>query len=210
MINYAAAFGNTADKGMRGTPIAFPFIYNLINSSQDLWEQVKNPALLDNLTGIGPVVPAGGHVVVPVLLDADYNFKLLYIRYTVHKLFSSPNGPIFVWHEPFTGVFDPADNWNEPHTELTRHVRVNVWFQTNSQALYGAPWNTQTPPQPNSANRDPLPVVVASLQGNEYAIEPARLPMLLPAAGAIMYDIYNDFDVDVVVGATAHGMKVRL
>jgi hypothetical protein len=227
MMNYAAKFGQTVDRGMRGVPQAFPYIYNLINQDQDQWEQVKNPTSLGlNLSGLGPLVAAGTSVRVPVILDADYNFKLLYLRYTAYgygdiNVSPDPFPPVpvppppmvnaFFWHEPLPGMWvDLANTLDSLHDSILRNVRVTVAFQTNGQNLYGAPWQSQTPPPPFAGMRNPLPLPVIAVQGNEFAIEPARLPMLLPANGAIMYEIYNDNAFDVVVGITAHGMKVRL
>lgn len=220
MMNYAAKFGQTVDKGMRGVPNAFPYIYNLVNASQDQWEQVKSPTSLGlNLSGIGPLIPAGGSTRVPVILDSDYNFKLLYLRYMAYGYgdinttppITPPAVPAFFWHEPLPGMWmDPFDTMDSPHDSILRNVRVTVAFQTNGQNLYGAPMQSQTPPQPFAGMRNPLPLPVVGIQGNEFAIEAARLPMLLPANGAIMYEIYNDNAFDVVVGITAHGMKVRL
>lgn len=215
LMNYAAKFGQTVDQGMRGTPQAFPYIYNLIDSSQDDWEQVKGTVPYGTLAGIGPLIPAGGNVRRSVVLDSDYNFKLLYVKHNAYKYTDiNPAGPpvmAYAWHTPDPGLWvDPVNELYSIHDRLVRHVRVNVSFQSNAQMLYGAPWNTQSPAQPLSANRDPLPLSADGISGGEYYITVVRTPMLLPANGSIIYDIYNDNDVPVVVGITAHGMKVRL
>jgi hypothetical protein len=211
--DFAVKFGQTVDKGYRGTPKAIPYTYGLVSGFNDRWEQVKDPtSLAGDFQDVGPVIPAGGKVSVPVVLDADYNFKLLYIKYVGYTLLSSEGPPFsyFAWHDvpPPDMDLDMPNLLASVHSSVLRQVRVNVSFQHSGQYLYG---NTSaTFQQQQQTMRLPIPLPVIGVQGNEFPVLAIRTAILLPANGVITYDIYNDNTYDIVVGAYACGMKVRL
>jgi hypothetical protein len=55
-----------------------------------------------------------------------------------------------------------------------------------------------------------VPLNIDAIQGNETGFGQVRTEYLLPAGGALRFDIYNGNAFPVVVGATIRGMKVRL
>jgi hypothetical protein len=202
---FAVQFGKSVDKGFEGGVVAFPFLYTFVNPSNDTWDQVKNPASLqNNLIDVGPLIAANSNVQIVVTLDADHFFKLLDVRYTAYYM--PPRTTRFSWHDETPGFFyDPVSCIPISETIL-RHIRVNLSVVHNGRYLYG---NTNSYQQ--TAQILPvIPLNIDAIQGNEYGFGQVRTEYLLPANGALRFDVYNDNDFPVVVGATIRGMKVRL
>lgn len=202
--NYAVRFGESVDMG-KGTQKAFPFIYNFIPSDKDEWESVKAAATAANLTGIGPTVPSGGTIQHPVTLDPDYNFKLLWIKYTAYWF--DPEAEIYVWYEPIGGWTDEqGDYQTKIGTPLVNSLRIKLSaYGPDSRILYG-----DFDMQAASANAiNPAPV--EALQGYDFGWGQLRTPYLLPREGLLMFEITNEHAIkDLVVGAAIYGMKIRL
>ena len=204
--DYSVQFGQTIDKGLEGQR-AFPFFYNFVNAVDDTWEAVKGPATAANLTGIGPAIPALGSVQHPIRLDPDYNYLLLWIRYTATWL-DTVNG-IYVWYEPVVGWFqEQGDYQSSIGTPLVASIDVSAFFlgsQTNY--LYGG-FNTN-PLAGGGTGRLSLPIEAA--QGYDCGMGQLRTPYLLPREGIVMLDIHNRHTVKtLVVGGCLYGLKIRL
>jgi hypothetical protein len=90
-IHRAVRFRESVDKGI-GPNKSFPFIYNFVNRRDDRW--VPQDSLTDyetNLAGCAPVVLAPGQTTqYAIQLDPDYNFMLLWFKYTVYSIFDRP------------------------------------------------------------------------------------------------------------------------
>lgn len=204
---YAAQFGRTVDRGIEGGETAFPFIYTFIPKDRDNWERTKDPTLLANFSDVGPIVAAGGQCDVGVTLDADYNFKLLSIKYTVYALDPRGATPYFYWHTSTPNFFlDPMQPMGIVHNRLERKLRINVFWMPQGEYLYGSV-NTRTQ---TTETLPIIPMVIGASQGNEYGPGQFHTPLLLPANGLLRFDIHNDNAESVVVGATIFGLKVRL
>ena len=84
---FAVQFGKTVQRGMAGGLIATPFIYTFVPRARDVWDQVKNPASLqNNHQDLGPVIPAGKTVDIFVPLDSDFVYKLISVKYSAYAL----------------------------------------------------------------------------------------------------------------------------
>jgi hypothetical protein len=199
--DYAVKFGRDPSLGLEGQK-AFPFIYTLVNHSDDEW--VPGASGLDNLKNIGPVIPANSTRQVNVLLDADYNFKLLAIRYSVYAYDSRLAS--FYWYDAIQTLISAGmqdgDDW--PGDTLWKYVGVTLSFQgSGSNILYGGP-NVGA----LGGQRLPLPLDV--IQGFEYGFQTVRTPYLLPRQGIMVFEFTNKKAVDVVIAAAIYGMKIRI
>lgn len=208
--NRAVQFGKSVERGREGGSTAFPFMYTFVPRPDDQWvpKATATPLTLqNNLNDIGPVIAAGASAQVGVTLDADHPFKLLYIKYTAYKLYTRQMAQnIFMWH--FGGAGFSHDGYTpiDLSDSLFNEIRINVGVVHDSQYLYG----TTNSFQQNNSIRPVDPVKVTAIQGNEWGWGQLRSPCLLPANGALRFEIYNDSSYDVVVGAMIYGMKVRL
>jgi hypothetical protein len=200
---------------------AFPFIYTFVNHSDDPW--VKSQMGLANLNCLGPVVPAmangiPGAKTINVMLDPDYNFKLLDIRYSVYKYLGGQRGTNYYWYiAPATPAFltnqaDALENDNiawkgEP---LSNYIRITLSYagSGNSAIQYGGPHMTPYTPAYDVNGRFPVPL--ETIQGYDYGVLTTRTPCLLPRQGCMVFDITNDSSYDVVVAAAIYGMKIRV
>jgi hypothetical protein len=202
--DYAVKFGRDPSLGLEGQR-AFPFMYTFVNHSDDKW--IPGQGSLANLDSIGPVVPAGSKRQVNVLLDADYNFKLLAIRYSVYA-YDGETG-IYYWKNVPPYNFIPisggmADEVDWMGDDLVKYVGVTLSFQgSGSNILYGGP-NVGA----LGGQRVPLPLDV--IQGFEYGFLTTRTPYLLPRQGIMVFELTNKFSDDVVVAAAIYGMKIRI
>jgi hypothetical protein len=79
--DFAVKFGRMPDHGLEGQK-AFPFIYTFVNHNDDTWEATLTG--IPSLANIGPTIPAGATRQINVLLDPDYNYKLLSVKYTAY------------------------------------------------------------------------------------------------------------------------------
>lgn len=198
--DFAVKFGRDPSCGLEGQK-AFPFIYTFVNHSDDPWE--PGQAGLTNLNNIGPVIPAGGSKLINVLLDADYNFKLLAIRYTVYAYTRS----YYYWFDAqqalISGGMMDGDDW--PADTLWKYVDVTLSFQgSGSNILYGGPECGAL------LNGQRVPLHLDVIQGFDYGFLTTRTPYLLPRQGVMVFELTNRKPVDVVVGAAIYGMKIRV
>jgi hypothetical protein len=207
--DFAVKFGRDPSLGLEEQK-AFPFIYTLVNHSDDLWQPdlAQGVLSLTNLSSIGPVVPAGGYKQVNVLLDADYNYKLLSIKYTAYCLMPANGASYYFWHVvPQKNMLisdGMADGVDWPGEFIWKYLGVTLSFQgSGSKILYGGPDCGVL-----GGNRVPLPLNV--IQGHEYGFLTTRTPYLLPRQGIMAFEFTNNFSMDIVVGAAIYGMKIRV
>jgi hypothetical protein len=216
--DFAVKFGRQPDMGLEGQK-AFPFIYTFINRNDCKWAGPYNlsnqaEAIANIVNGIGPLVPAGNHVTVNVLLDPDYNFKLLTIRYSAvywrHDIRLTDQYQWFFDQNVTPGVGGVSDGvdpgMDQIGTPVHKYISMSLSFQgSGSQMLYGG---DNTGPLGNGR----LPIPVEVLEGYpDYGMLSVRTPRLLPRQGIMTFDIYNTHPTqDIVVGALIYGMKVRL
>jgi hypothetical protein len=187
---------------------AFPFIYTFVNRNDDTWS--PNQALpMSNLSCLGPVVPALSSITHNVPLDPDYNYKLIAIKFSAYK-YIGPNGASghYAWNAQWG--FGPAHDGGDTSidfagTPLVSYVKMTLSFQGsgNSVIQHGGPDTG-----PLGGQRVPLPIDVK--QGYDSGYYVARTPHLLPRQGMMVFEITNDFDVDIVVAAAIYGLKIRL
>jgi len=202
---YAIRFGEGVDKGLEAQK-AFPFIYTFIPSAQDTWEIDKARA---NLTGIGPVIPAGQTILKQVKLDADYNFLLLWIKLTCYYLDAGTGS--YLWYEPVANWFGEQGDYQAAiGTPLINSIRSAVWMEApDSRILYGGMPTTQIPSGPVYGSKIPLPMSV--LQGYDFGYGQLRTPYFLPSSGMMVFQLTNTHAIKTLtVGAAIYGLKVRL
>jgi hypothetical protein len=199
--DFAVKFGRHPDMGLEGQQ-AFPFIYTFVNHNDD-------PGDPPTLACIGPLVQAGKTITHNVLLDPDYNFKLLWIRYTTY-LYSESTASWYANVPTAPGAvqdgMDPDMNWlGDP---LLRYIKMTLSFQgSGSTVLYGG-LNTQALVSGSGKSRIPVPLDI--MQGYDYGALAVRTPYLLPRQGHMVFEITNSSDYDLYVGAAIYGMKIRL
>ena len=200
----AIRFGEGVEKGLECQQ-AFPYIYSLVPSSSDTWEVNKGT---NNLIDIGPTVAVGATIQHQVKLDPDYNFLLLWVKYTVYALGPRP-GSTYLWYAPMTGFFmDPSDYQNVIGTPLSDFLRVAMWSATTDQTIYGGSVMMQNA---TAVFNGRVPVGVSVLQGYDYGPGQLRTPIFLPRSGMLMFQFTNiHTSLALTVGAAIYGLKVRI
>lgn len=199
--DYSVKFGRGQDMGTEEQK-AFPFIYSLVNRNDDTWLPVA-AGVQPSLANIGPTVPANSRITHNVVLDPDYNFKMLSIKYTVYKWLR----PSYLWYTVSSGTISDGMDPGMDHqgTPLSHYVGITLSFQGSGSVFqYGGP---DFGPLAGGA-RLPLPLDV--IQGYEYGYLRVRSPRLLPRQGHLVFEITNSFSSDIVIGAAIYGMKIRI
>lgn len=219
--DFAVKFGRQPDMGLEKQK-AFPFIYTFISYNDDTWTPhatltAQSDAIDNIVKGIGPLVKANSKYTQNVILDADYAFKLLTIRYTAYgwcPVSAYPPagvawGPYF-WDinigDPPTLASDGGDReMPKLGMPLLHYISMTLSFQgSGSQMLYGG---DSAAPLGNVR----LPVPIDVMQGNDPGTLSVRTPRLLPAQGTLVFEITNSHPtIDIAVGALIYGMKVRV
>ena len=197
--DYGVRFGQMPDLGLEGQK-AFPFIYTFVNHN----DAASNNA---DLTAFAPLVPANGSINVNVLLDPDYNFKLLTMKFSAYYL----NGASYQWYD--TPAF--ALNYNEGNdaawegTSLVNFIRMSVSvLGSGSNMLFGGQNTNAVPPSTAVNGKIPLPLTTA--QGYDYGFYAVRRPYIMPRQAILSFDITNDYSHALYVAAAIYGMKVRV
>jgi hypothetical protein len=205
--DYSVKFGRDPALGLESQK-AFPFIYTLVNHSDDTWVG-SGFGGFPNLCNLGPVIPAGTTKQINVLLDADYNFKLLAIKYSVYAI---DENLTYYWFDASQGLISAGmiDGEDFPGDFLCKYVGVTLSFQgSGSTILYGGADTGAF-----GGNRVPLQLDV--IQGFEYGFLTTRTPYLLPRQGVLSFEFTNNYNAgprgpsDVVVAAAIYGMKIRV
>jgi hypothetical protein len=221
-VDFGVKFGRHPDMGLEGQK-AFPFIYTFINRNDDQWAAhaslTNQTDALDNIVkGIGPLIPANSRITHNVMLDPDYIFKLLSIKYSVYHAYEvPPNGApghfdSYQWYENLSGnQSDGVDpDTDKIGTPLTQFIGMTLSFSGSQSAImYGGDDQGAVPRMINGNRREPLPV--ESIQGYDYGYLTLRTPRLLPQQACLIFEISNTHATkDLVVGAAIYGLKIRL
>lgn len=206
--DFAVKFGRHSDMGLEGQK-SFPFVYSLINRNDDQWS--PDSSLADNIVnGIGPIVKANSMVTRNVMLDPDYIFKLLSVRYTAYTV--DAEASTCPWYENLqTDQCDGNDtDVMKVGTPLSRYIAITLSFTGGgAKIIYGGDDQGPVPAMLNGSRR--VPLAVEAIQGYDYGALTVRTPYLLPPQACLVYEISNLHpSLDLVVGAYAYGMKLRL
>ena len=207
--DYSVKFGQDPSMGLEGQK-SFPFIYSLVNHNDDSW----TPVAVGNqpsLANIGPLVPAASKFNQNVLLDPDYAFKMLSIRYGVY--YWNPRTSVYNWYENINaiagagGLSDGVDpDMDKVGTPLVHYLGISLSFQgAGSTTIYGG----QDAGYLNNGQRIPLPA--DTIQGYDYGVCTMRTPFLLPRQSVLTFEFTNSHATkDLYVAAAVYGVKVRL
>lgn len=204
-VDRAVRLGQSVDMGL-GPQKAFPFIYSFVDSVDDTWDTNKGT---DNLDSIGPLVAAGGTIDHPVRLRHDYNFKLLWIKYSAYW-YDSQNG-IYVWYEPivgWSGLLEQGDFQTVIGTPLVQSLQISVSAHgPDGRYLYGGQ-NLENPVN----NRGPLlPIQPTTIQGYDFGYGQIRTEYLLPKSAILNFRITNTHSIKALrVAGLIYGMKIRV
>jgi hypothetical protein len=156
-----------------------------------------------SLGNIAVSVPPGQQVTIPVVMDPDYNFKILGVKYIAY--WNNGNGGYDCFENPqtdYNGGLDEDASW--PGKPYYQYINVTLWFNgAGSKVLYGGmnpSWN---------GGKQPLPI--QNIQGHMYGFCTVRTPYLLPRQGHIMFDVTNSSATKTLqLAALIYGMKVRV
>lgn len=198
----AVKFGEAVDMGL-GAQKAYPFIYSFVNVEDDEWQPGQTG--LTNLIGMGPAIPAGGTVRHFIRLNPDFNYKLLWLKYSVYY-WDEQNG-IYVWYEPIGGWFqEQGDYQTMIGTPLVNSIKVSLSAQAPStRYIYGG---AATDALRATAL---LPLDLECVQGYDYGYAQLHTPHLLPREGQLLLEITNTHTIKtLLVTGLLHGMKVRI
>lgn len=136
---YAVKFGRHPDMGLESQK-AFPFIYTFRNRNDDQWVAgttltAQADALNNIVNGIGPLVPANSRITHNIMLDQDYIFKLLNIKYMACYLrYDIRYANEYQWYEDLPANVAPSGTANAAvsttNTSLTDtrlHLGLNTY-----------------------------------------------------------------------------------
>jgi hypothetical protein len=194
---FAVEFGKNVDKGFEGGMDAWPFIYTFVSANDDHWDQ------LHGLSDIGPTVPALGKINKAVILDPDYAFKLLAIKYVAYKEVAGA----YWWHDTVPGLYvDTVEPTASVHDMLLRNIRINLSVAPSYRLLYGQENNGQQ----STDKRSPYPLPASIINNGIEGDGKLRTPILMAANAQLSFEIYNDWSFPVTVGAAIFGMKIRI
>jgi hypothetical protein len=231
--DFGVKFGRQPDMGLEGQK-AFPFIYTFVNRNDvtaavDAATKTGNDGAI-NLAPIGIFVPRRGTGIDPasgstvsknILLDPDYNFKLLSIKFSVYSYTDEERETLgtYSWYENSPGALSDGGDPDNPYlgVSLTNFIRMTLSIQgSGSNTLYGGPSmnpavkSVLSYDSPGDINgRAPVPLILT--QGYDYGFYAVRRPYLLPREAIMSFDITNDHRTkDLIVAAAIYGMKVRV
>lgn len=201
----AVQLGVSVDKGL-GPQKVFPFMYSLVDSENDTWEENK---VTDNLDSIGPLVVSGGTILHPVRMRPDYNFKMLWIKYSAYW-FDSQNSE-YLWYEPVTGwsgLLEAGDVQTQIGTPLVQSIRVSLSVHgPDGRYIYGGH------NQDNAINNlgPLLPVQPTTIQGYDFGWGQIRTEYLVPKSGTLLFRFTNNHAIkDLRIAGLIYGMKIRV
>lgn len=215
--DYAIKFGRTPEMGLEPQK-SFPFIYTFVNYSDCQWRPSSDPVITDPDTFLNNAyvkVPENGKATVNVLLDADYTFKLLNIKYSVVKFHSGGEEqpiPVFTSVDPFSPAADGMDqDENFIGVPFSSYLGITLSFQSSgSKVLYGGI-------NSGALGGDRIPLAVGSSQGYAYGFQAIRTPYTLPRQAIMVFELTNSLPVsqtslpnNLYVAAAIYGMKIRL
>lgn len=200
-VNNAVQFGNTVDRGAEAQK-AFPFFYTLVHPDFEV------PANTDTLLGL-TVLPQGRRQVA-IILDNDYNFKLLWIRFTACLRLLA--GGYTYYNVATVNDVTPGDTEQLFTGELwMRYIRVSLSSTSNQATLLYGGANTDPIVYNAFPDFDTIPLQIQSIQGYDYGVGQCHLPYLCPAGGTLRFDLYNTHARNsFIVNAVVYGMKVRV
>lgn len=201
----AVQFGKTVDRGRGGGPLAFPFWYTFIPADTDSWAPGSAGTAV-NLDGIGVPVGPGATVNHAVRMSDDYNFRLLWIKYTVY--YWNPAGT-YEWYNNEAGFFlEDGDYQTAIGTPLVNFIDSSVSFRApDGRYLYGGMNLNAVVNLRGSLDPHPL----EDLQGYDFGYGQLRTPYLLPRSGLVNFELTNTHPSKTLkVGGCLFGMKVRI
>lgn len=199
---YAVRFHEGVDRGLEPER-AFPFMYSFVPSDNDEWDIDKTTG--SPLVDIGPLVAAGRTVQHQIVMQPDYNFKLLWAKYSAYH----DNAGSIEWYNNEPGFFlEQGDYQTAIGTPLTRFVRVTMTaYGPNSRVLMGGA--NLDPLANNQGSR--LPIQFSTLQGYDFGFGQLYSPCLLPRQGMVLLELTNTHSTkDLYVAGVLFGMKVRV
>lgn len=201
---FAVEFGKNVDRGFEGGMDAWPFIYtfNPDNTPQPPYA---------SLQGMGAYVLPSSKVNAVIILDPDYTYKMLGIKYTAVKC-ETPLLGLHVTSQEYTqGVpafyFNYADPVSSVHDSILRNTRINLSVAPSYRLLYGQ----ENPRQQTTETRSPFPVCALNINTMLSGDGKLRIPMLMAGNAQLSFEIWNDWTTfPIIVSATVFGMKVRV
>jgi hypothetical protein len=207
-VDYSIKFGQTVDKGLEPQK-AFPFIYPFVQASDDHWDLDKG-TMAGNMSGLGLLVPAStagsvGRRQIPIRLDPDYAYKLLWTKYSAYYI----HGTVYEWYDqPAAWFLEQSQPEMVAGTPLTNYLYVSLSIASGAGIYVYGGHNTNPVAYPNTSV---IPIPVKAMQGYDFGWAQLRSPYFIARSGTVLIDIYNtSFDKDLYVAGLLYGMKVRI
>ena len=207
----AVELGLDPSMGLEGQD-SFPFLYTLVNKEKDTWQPssgIVHLPLLNHLTPNGIPIAPGGKVQYPVILDPDYNFKLLSVKYGAYGINPNISG-YSVWdriNDVYSAGLDPdMQKVGEP---LYGYLAVTLYMMSaGAKILYGG--IEAGAGLPTSGTIVPLPMRPMQA-GPDSGFLSARTPYLLPRSGTLIFEVTNNHpSISLYPNALIYGIKVRI
>lgn len=147
----------------------------------------------------GILIPPLSTVQIPLHIDRDANFHMLWMRYVVYNPDSEPDEVPLITYGSRTLMGQPSTtlqggqtpyqaSWNQ-QIPYNSFVDVSVYIRSiGNRDLYGGMALTA---QTNTYAEIPVPI--GAIQTSEDGISQVRLPYLIPKDGLIMLKATNNF-----------------
>ena len=207
LSDYSIKFGRTVDMGLEAQK-AFPFMYPFVQSSDDTWDLDKG-TMAGNMSGLALLIPrataAGpGRRQIPIRLDPDYAYKLLWTKYSAYFI----HGTVYEWYDqPANWFLEQSQPEMAAGTPLTNYLYVSLSIASGAGIYVYGGHNTNPVAYPNTSV---IPLSVRAMQGYDFGWAQLRSPYFVARSGTILIDMYNvSTDKDLYVAGLLYGMKVR-
>jgi len=174
----------------------------------------------------GLIVAAnGGRVDIPIVMNRDTAFHMLYVKYGAWNPNIETGDPVMASREMLLApenslqggrsLFDASMNQRVPYYSL---LDVSLYFKSSgARDLYGGFAHEQTSSGDPAASatvsvntRAEIPIPVRSLQGQEDGMGMIRTPYQLPASATILVRVVNRHQFELRVYGCLFGYKIPM
>jgi len=204
---YAVTTGGLPDGG-KGIQRAHPCIVPpFTRNTAPQWPAA--PTVNDSFASWGPAIPPNSVRRFPVIMDMDYSFKLLGIKYVTlikredDNIISYDGYWQSLGHNNSVPFMDVNYSYPWSGMPMNRYITVKLYVRSMGEhTLFGENKNRVTGQE--------IPLCITSNQGNIYGPGQVRTEYLINRGGSVEFEFHNRYDDYVKVHFAMYGMKVRI
>ena len=202
--DFAVKFGRDVSMGREGAN-AFPFIYSFVNTNDVPFTPVA-AGVQPSLDTIAKLVPASDKLDFNIMLDPDYNYKIIAIRYTVYHYIARqlPGLTQYEWYFNSPALVPGMSPEAFKGTPLTSFISVSLFCQgSDSACQFGGM-------QAGFGTQSLIPLPLTATQGYDSGFYTVRTTRLIARQSILALTLNNSHTEPLYVGGAIYGMKIRL